>query len=175
MAVKKFSVEASHIMMFARSIGDANPVYYDGEHAAGTEPGTIIAPPTFAQASAQFDPDYGLRPKIDGAGWFGSGGKAGGTESRQDEGGLHAEQRFVYHRHVKPGDMLSATTKPGDSWEKQGRRSGKLMFNEAITEYRDQNGELAITAVSVVVRTERPVDQRPSVADQTANGGQAGK
>ena len=71
--------------------------------------------------------------------------------------------------------MLSATTKPGDSWEKQGRRSGKLMFNEAITEYRDQNGELAITAVSVVVRTERPVDQRPSVADQTANGGQAGK
>lgn len=168
MAAKKFSVEASHIMMFARAIGDANPVYYDDEHAAGTEPGTIVAPPTFAQASAQFDPDYGLRPKINGVGWFGSGGKASGAKPRQDGGGLHAEQRFIYHRHVKPGDMLSATTKPGDSWRKQGRRSGELAFSETITEYRDQNGELVITAVSVVVRTERPVDQQPSVADQAA-------
>ena len=31
MAVEKFSVEASHIMMFARSVGDDNQVYYDEE------------------------------------------------------------------------------------------------------------------------------------------------
>ena len=78
MAVERFPVEASHILMFARSIGDSNPIYADESHAAGTEVGSIIAPPTFAQASAQFDPDYFLRPK-DGQKWFGSGGTASGT------------------------------------------------------------------------------------------------
>ena len=164
MAVEKFSVEASHIMMFARSVGDGNPIYYDEEHAKNAEPGSIIAPPTFAQASAQFDPDYSLRPQIGGDGWFGSGGKPSGAKPREGGGGgggggLHAEQRFVYHRHIKPGDVLSATTRPGNTWEKQGRRSGKLVFSESVTEYRDQNGELVITATGVGVRTERPVDQ----------------
>ena len=73
MAVEKFPVEASPILMFARSIGDDNPIYYDEDYAKGTEPGSIIAPPTFAQASAQFDPDYFLRPTIGGDGWMGSG------------------------------------------------------------------------------------------------------
>ena len=62
--VERFPVESGHVLMFARAIGDPNPVYSDPEHAAGTEVGGIIAPPTFVQASAQFDPDYGLRPRI---------------------------------------------------------------------------------------------------------------
>jgi hypothetical protein len=74
-------------------------------------------------------------------------------------GGLHAEQHFEYHRHVGPGDVLTAEVKPGKTWEKEGKRSGKLVFTETVTEYRDQNGELAITARGVGVRTERPVDQ----------------
>ena len=61
MAVEKFLVEASHIMMFARSVGDANQIYYDPEYAQTTEPGSIIAPPTFAQSSAQFDPASHIR------------------------------------------------------------------------------------------------------------------
>ncbi len=163
MAVEKFPVEASHIMMFARSIGDENPIYHDEEHARSTEVGSIIAPPTFVQASAQFDPDYRLRPKAGGEGWMGSGKEA--TGARQEVsgggggGGLHAEQHFEYHRHLKPGDVLSATITPGKTWEKQGKRSGKLLFSESITEYRDQSGELVITARGVGVRTERPVDQ----------------
>ena len=172
MAVEQFAVEASHIMMFARAVGDGNPIYHDKEHAANTEPGSIIAPPTFVQASAQFDPDYGLRPKIGGEGWFGSGGKPTGAKPRPSSGGasggggggggggLHAEQRYIYHRHPKPGDVLSATSRPGKTWEKQGRRSGKLVFSESVTEYRDQNGELVVTAIGVGVRTERPVDQK---------------
>ena len=165
MAVERFPVEGSHIMMFARSIGDPNPIYYDEEYAAGTEPGGVIAPPTFAQASAQFDPDYFLRPKI-GEPWFGSGrtptgivrepGSGGGGGGG---GGLHAEQHFEYHRHIGPGDVLTATTKPGETWEKQSKRAGKLVFTESITEYRDQNGELVITARGVGVRTEKPVEQ----------------
>ena len=64
MAIDKFPVEASHIMMFARSVADGNQIYYDEDYAKETETGSIIAPPTFAQASAQFDPDYFLRPKL---------------------------------------------------------------------------------------------------------------
>jgi hypothetical protein len=126
---------------------------------------TIIAPPTFAQASAQFDPDYFLRPKI-GEPWFGSAKEATGVKREGGSGGgggggggLHAEQHFEYHRHLKPGDVLSAEVKPGKTWEKESKRAGKLLFSETITEYRDQNGELVITARGVGVRTERPVDR----------------
>ena len=72
MAIKKFPIEAGHIMMFARAIGDPNPIYYDEDSAKTTEPGGIIAPPTFIMAAAHFDPDYRMRPKI-GQPWLGSG------------------------------------------------------------------------------------------------------
>ena len=49
MAVDKFLIEASHIMMFARSVGDSNPIYHDEECAKNTELGGIIPPTTFAQ------------------------------------------------------------------------------------------------------------------------------
>ena len=74
----RFPVEAGHILLFARAIGDPNPIYGDPDYATGTEVGGIIAPPTFMQASAQFDPDYPLRPKV-GQSWFGSGREPSGT------------------------------------------------------------------------------------------------
>lgn len=160
MAVDRFPVEAGHIMLFARAVGDPNQIYYDEDYAKSTEPGAIIAPPTFVQASAQFDPDYGLRPKI-GQPWFGSGREATGVQRTGGGGGsgLHAEQHYEYHRHLRPGDILKATSRPGETWEREGRRAGKMTFRETITEYRDQNGELVITARSVGVQTSRPVEQ----------------
>lgn len=167
MADIRFPVEASHIMMFARSVGDYNPIYHDADYAKGSEPGSIIAPPTFVQASAQFDPDYFLRPQP-GKEWFGSGKEPSGLKPKSGgEGGggggvasgLHAEQHYVYHRHPKPGDVLTATTKPGKSWSKEGKRGGTLEFSETVTEYRDQNGELVVTATGVGVRTSKVVEQ----------------
>ena len=138
MAIDRFPVEASHILMFARSVGDPNPIYTTP--TPQTEAGGIIAPPTFAQASAQFDPDYFLRPKV-GEPWFGSGkeptgdqarrGRSGGGGGGGGGGGLHAEQHFAYHRHLRPGDVLTGTVKPGKTWEKEGKRSGKLVFTES--------------------------------------------
>ena len=72
--------------------------------------------------------------------------------------GLHAEQHFEYHKPVKAGDVLTATTKPGNTWEKESKRAGKLKFSESVTEYRNQDGELVITATGVGVQTERAVD-----------------
>jgi hypothetical protein len=62
----------------------------------------------------------------------------------------------VYHKPLKAGDTLVATTNPGKSWEKEGKRGGKLSFSETVTEYRDQTGELIVTATGLGVRTERP-------------------
>jgi acyl dehydratase len=174
MAVKQFPIEASHILMFARAVGDPNPIYSDAEYAKKTECGAIIAPPTFTQSSAQFDPDYFLRPKV-GQPWFGSASEPSGIQrqaapasssggearpSGAAAGGLHAEQHFEYHRPLRAGDVLSAVDTPGRTWEKEGRRGGKLHFSESVTEYYNQKGELVVTARGVGVRTERVIEQK---------------
>lgn len=147
-----FPVEASHIMMFARAIGETNPAYLDAEAARATENGGIIAPPTFATCVTQFDPDPELRP-TPGHAWYGSGRTAsgapppGGTE-------LHAEQHYEYHRPLRPGDVLEVERKEGKTWTKEGRR-GTLHFKERIVEYRDKRtSELVMTARAVGVRVE---------------------
>ena len=146
----RFPVEASHIMMFARAVGDPNPIYQDAN---------AIAPPTFPQAVAQFDPEYHLRPKPNEA-WFGSAKTASGVEGKPKSlGGLHAEQHFEYRRPLRAGDVLTVEYKDGKTWEKESKRAGKLTFREKIAEYRDQAGDLVAIARSVGVTTERPVDQ----------------
>jgi N-terminal half of MaoC dehydratase len=175
MANERFPIEAGHILMFARSIGDPNPVYADADYAAKSEVGGIPAPPTFVQASAQFDENYPLRPKV-GKPWFGSGkeatglkrepssGRSGGSGGGRSGGGggggtgLHAEQHYTYHRPLVAGMVLTAEMRAGETWEKQGKRAGKLVFSETITEYKDENGELVVTARSVGVRTEKVVE-----------------
>ncbi|MFJ5304712.1 MaoC family dehydratase N-terminal domain-containing protein [Streptomyces sp. NPDC088350] len=142
-----FPVEAGHILMFARAIGDENPAY-DGEGA--------LAPPTFAMASAHHDPDYRLRPKA-GEEWFGSG--AGPGVLPEGGGGLHAEQHFTYHRPVRAGETLYATTVTGRSWEKQGR-TGRLLFSERVTQYRDADGEPVVSARTVAVVPEGPATRK---------------
>jgi len=160
MAIERFPVEEGSILMFARAIGDPNPIYADPGYAATTPLGSVIAPPTYVQSGAQFDPDYPLRPKFDEP-WFGSGQNPtgrpakGGSGGSGISGGLHAEQHFVYHRALRPGDVLHTTTRAGERWEKQGR-SGKLVFSESITEYRNESDEVVVTARSVGVLTERP-------------------
>jgi N-terminal half of MaoC dehydratase len=79
LAVNRFAVEEGAILTFARAIGDPNPIYSDRDHAAAPEVGAVLAPPTFVQSSAHFDPDYPLRPQI-GAPWFGSGKTPTGRE-----------------------------------------------------------------------------------------------
>ncbi len=146
MTVERFPVEAGHVLMFRRAVG-----FEDAERGADTA-GQALAPATFVQASAQFDPEYVLRPHPDRT-WWGSGGDAGFMPD--GGGGLHAEQHYVYHRPVRVGDVLSSSVREGRSWQKSGR-SGVLNFVESITEYADEHGELVVTATSVGVRRDPP-------------------
>ena len=56
--------------------------------------------------------------------------------------------------------VLTAKDKQGKTWEKEGKRGGKLHFSESITEYYDQHGNLVVTARGVGVRTERVIEQK---------------
>jgi hypothetical protein len=156
----RFPIESGHIMMFARAVGDPNRIYFDDAYAAQTDLGHIIAPPTFTSASGQFDPDNPLRPTI-GEAWIGSGREPSGvsalTTGDSTGGYLHAEQHFEYHRPLKPGDVLLRTRQPGASWVREGRRGGTLHFQESVTEFRDEEGELVVTSRSIRVRTSQTV------------------
>jgi hypothetical protein len=164
---ERFPVEASHIMMFARAIGDPNPAYQDPDSPSAKAAGGIVAPPTFAMASWQFESEHPLRPDP-AKPWFGSGREPTGRVSRGGGGsgggggggGLHAEQHFEYHQPLRPGMVLTSEQQQGNTWEKESKRGGTLKFSETVTQFRDANtGELVVTARMVGVQTQRPVDK----------------
>jgi len=165
-----FPVEVGHILMFARAIGDPNPVY-DFARAHNTVVGEVIAPPTFVRAGIQFDPEYR---------WAGVGGEDGGR-SRMSAArsvktrGLHAEQHFEYHRHPRAGETLTFVERRGRSWERVGRRAGRLAFTERVTEFRDGRGEIVVVARHIGVQTEHPARQDAARANPAGSAGGEGR
>jgi hypothetical protein len=164
----RFHVDRTAILTFASALGETNPIYWDEDHAGRTPLAGVIAPPTFAAAAAHWDPIYGLRgvrripapPEAaakpaapDGGAGDASGGAPGGMARI-----LHAEQRYEYHQPLRPGMTLTVTQRPGARWEKQGRRGGTLHFSESVSEFRDDEGRLVMTATSVGVRTSQAVE-----------------
>ena len=156
----EFPVDRTQVMLFARSLRDINPVFWDPNDSATKAAGGIVVPPTFVQCSAHWEPNYALditRPRPASAAprpAAGGGGGSGGLGR-----GLHAEQHYEYHHPIHAGDTLNVTSRPGERWEKEGRRGGKLMFSESVTEYRNQDGVLCVTARSIGVQTEKAVEQ----------------
>jgi hypothetical protein len=164
MAEYRFPVDRTAIMLFASAIGETNPIYWDEEVAAATPLGGVIAPPTFCTASSQWDPSYGLRgvrkiptapPPVEtaGAGSRREGG-GGGSLARV----LHGEERYEYFKPMRAGMRLEVSTRSGKTWEKEGRRGGKLQFSESVREYRDESGELVVRATTVGVITGQTVE-----------------
>jgi acyl dehydratase len=91
-----YEVSRELIRRFADAIGDRNPAYTDVEAAKALGHRDVVAPPTFL-TTLQFrfalegpvaDPDLGLNYALV----------------------VHGEQRFVHHRPVYAGDVLSVTS-----------------------------------------------------------------
>ncbi len=168
MSAERFPVEAGHIMMFARAIGDPNPLYQGGVDPLADR-ARMVAPPTFVEATIHYDPTFPYRPR-NGEPWFGSaagpssglapepaatGAKAGGTS-------MHAETRLEYLGVLHPGDILTVREGRGSSWQKDGSRGGKLWFSTSVSEFL-RDGELIVRSTMVVVSTESKVDQTTAV------------
>jgi hypothetical protein len=133
-----FPIEAGHVLQFARAIGDPAQDYYTAATHGAAKPPAV--PPTFVQASTTYDPASPVRPSAAGT-W---------APSKDAAIALHAEQHYEYHRPLRPGTVLTVQARDGARWSKQGRR-GELSFEEAITDYRDADGHLVVTARSVKV------------------------
>ena len=60
--------------------------------------------------------------------------------------------------------MLTTRERDGDTWEKAGRRGGKLVFKERIVDYVEAgSGDVVVTARMVSVLTERPAEPAPTM------------
>jgi acyl-CoA thioesterase FadM len=144
MSAYQFPVEPGAVLLFTRAAGGP-------EHPADAD---IPVPPTFVQSSSQFDPNWPFRPRP-GHAWLGSGRTSSGDPRAGNGSILHAEQHFTYYRPVRAATVLTVTSHPGQTWVKSSRGGGELHFEEAVTEYRDEAGELLVTARSVAV-TPKP-------------------
>lgn len=161
----RFPVEAGHIAIFCRALGEDNPVYLDPAAAAREGLPGVLAPPTFYEAGAHFDPDNTCRPR-EGEPWFGSAGEPTGDPGREDANPgttFHASTHVEYHRHPVAGDRLAAEERAGRTWEKEGHRGGPLTFRDWYVDYRDQQGQVALTVRTVAVTTMRKIEPAAAV------------
>lgn len=152
----EFPVDRSAMMLFARSLLDIRPEFSEPDSEEAKATGGIVASPTFVWSSAHYEPDYRLdltRPRKEPreARPAGTGGDVGR--------GLHGEQHFEYFQPIHAGDTLTVTIRQGETWEKEGRRGGKLRFSEQIVDYTNQDGVLCVRARRVGVETEKAVEQ----------------
>lgn len=157
--VPRFPVEEGHVGLFARALGDDNPIYRDVDYAAGSPFGGIIAPPTFTEAANHFDQDWPYRPRF-GQPWFGSGATpSGGPRPGADRGtAMHAETHYTYFRPLRVGTVLTARAREGRRWQSEGARSGRLSFTEVVSTFVDETGDLVVECATVALETERTVD-----------------
>jgi acyl dehydratase len=126
-----YEVGREKIREFAAAVGDDNPVYTDPDAARALGYPDVIAPPTFPIVLSL---------------------TAGGQVVRDPELGLdyskvvHGEQRFVYTRPVRAGDVLQVTIYVESVRAAAG--------NDLVTtrgEVTTVDGEHVVTAYSTIV------------------------
>ena len=177
-----FPIEAGHVLLFARSIGDPNPVYADAAAAEASEVGgssphrPSCRPPRSSRRGTRCVPTSGSRgsgpdatrrasplaptPRPArceaGAGPRCLVRRAGEAEALGRRRGRAARRAALREPpSVRPGDVLTSTTGPARRGRRRASGPASSSSPRSITEYRDQNGELVVTARGVSVRTER--------------------
>jgi acyl dehydratase len=131
-----FNTEATAdaIRHYAYGIGDDNPLWCDPEYAARSRYGGIVAPPTFP---------YSVFPAGVGPGF-------GGLQAFQGGG------RWELIRPIRVGEGIKPSARLLEVRDLQGRRSGRLIMEIGLAEYRTPEGELVATNMSRTFRKPRP-------------------
>jgi acyl dehydratase len=140
---RPFRVEAGHVLLYGRAIGDA-------ALAAALAPDGTPVPPTFIMTDLLLDPAH-MRG-AEAIGYL-------GVRPDPRRVVLLARQHFDVNRALRVGDRLLIT----DTWlprsEKIGRSGARLLFQEIVKTAIDESGEPVITARTLLVETERPAGQ----------------
>ena len=126
-------VEASRLRLFAKAIGETDPVYTDEAAARAAGHPALPVPLTYLFCLESESPH--------------------GATMRQQMGVdyarlLHGEQRFKYHRTCHAGDTLTFRQRIADIYDKKG---GALEFVVNDTKVTNQLGEHVADLHSVIV------------------------
>lgn len=121
-STRGYEISREKIREFADAIGDQNPAYRTDDP---------VAPPTFptvidlhVSGDALADGDLGL----------------------EFSRAVHGEQRYVYERLMKPGDVISTSTTITEI-----KDAGRNEIMVLVTEYRDARNDLVCTGHNTVV------------------------
>jgi acyl dehydratase len=118
---------------FALAVGDDNPLYTDAAFAREHGLAGVTLPPTLVCETNQ----YAALP-VDAEGYAGHtwGLELPGT--RQVRGG----NRYVFHRRVRPEDVVTATWEITGATEKQNRAGADMLVVGSRATYTNQDGDL---------------------------------
>ncbi len=118
------------IRLFAMAVGDLNPLYVDLQAASRGPYGGVVAPPTLVCETTSY-----YRGQVDDEGGF--------TDRPRLPPGqpIRAGNAYVFHRPLRPDDVMTARWMIREAYEKTGR-SGRLLFVVCDITYTNQHGEL---------------------------------
>ncbi len=106
----KAEVEKGRLRLFAKAIGETDPIYFDEQAARAAGHASLPVPPTFFFCLEM--------ERADPYDWFHELGMPLGRV-------LHGEQSFTYHRTAYAGETLTFSAELLDIYEK---KNGALQF-----------------------------------------------
>jgi len=147
-------VHLEDIRKFAKAVGDNNPLFSDVDYAAKTRWGGVIATPTFVD---RFTPFYVLGDNNE-QGYLGGASPV----PRLFRHGFSAGDEYESFRPTRPGDVITATTKISDMFEKVSRPGiGRMLFTRFDKTYRNQRNEIVTICRWTSVGYEGPKEGDP--------------
>lgn len=126
------------IRRFARAIGDANPLWQDEDYAASSSYRGIVAPPTFVVTIGNEEFQKHIADVVRGT----------------MGGGLHVTTEIESHQLIRPGDVITSTTKIIDVQEKFSKSLGTIALVTFEITYRNQKQEPVSICRQVIVGHE---------------------
>lgn len=130
---------------FALAIGDDNPLYTDAAYARAHGHDGVTLPPTLVCETNQ----YAALP-ADAEGYAGHTWGLDLPGTRQVRGG----NRYVFHRRIRPDDVVTATWEITDVTEKTNRAGAAMLVVGSRATYTDQDGDLLAENTETLIFVE---------------------
>ncbi len=127
-----YEIEKGMIRRFVQAIDDPNPLWQDEEYAKKSKYGGIIAPPTFI-LTIGFEQ---IQQQM--------------LESIPYKTLLHGATELECYHPIRPGDIVTVTTKITNVRQRQGKM-GKMAFMTFATTYKNQRQELVAKCRQMVI------------------------
>ncbi len=135
---------------FALAVGDHNPIYTDADYARAHGLDGVTLPPTLVCETNQYA-DLPMDPE-------GYAGHSWGLDipgTRQVRGG----NRYVFHRRVRPDDVVTAIWRIATVTEKTSRSGHPMLVIESVATYTNQDGDLLAENEETIIFV--PVEKQP--------------